>query len=78
MPCMCHYDPPEESKKYIKELCSKLVEEVKYLEKIGDPLGVSIDHAKELIDHLYDPSKCKESTLKSNDDKGLCDGMENF
>jgi GNAT superfamily N-acetyltransferase len=26
----------------------------------GDPLGIDIPHAKELIDHLYDPDRCKE------------------
>lgn len=49
MPCMCYYDPPEESKKMIKSLCEKIV-----------TLGISIKETKELLDHLYDPNSCKE------------------
>ncbi len=60
MPCMCWYDPPEESKKLIKELCQRLVDEVRKLERDGDPIGISIAKVKELIDHMADPSKCKE------------------
>lgn len=57
---MCWYEPPEESKRLIKSLCQQLVNEVKDREKIGDPIGISIPMVKELIDHLYDPSLCKE------------------
>jgi hypothetical protein len=60
MPCFCLYNPPESSKKLIKECCITIVDEVKRLEKHGDPIGISIDEVKELLDHLYDPSKCKE------------------
>lgn len=60
MPCMCWYEPSEESKKLIKNLCQKIVDEIKHLEKIGDPLGVSIQSTKVLLDHLYDPTKCKK------------------
>jgi hypothetical protein len=61
MPCMCWYDPPEESKKMIKSLCQQLVDEVRRLERGGDPIGISIREVKELIDHLADRSLCGES-----------------
>jgi len=57
---MCWYDPPEESKRMIKQYCQQIVDEIKRLERIGDPLGVSIAHTKELLDHLYSPEICKE------------------
>jgi len=57
---MCWYDPPEESKKLIKTHCQAIVDEIKRLENIGDPLGISIDETKNLIDHLYSPKKCTE------------------
>mgnify|MGYP001567924461 CR=1 FL=1 len=60
MPCMCWYDPGEECKQRIKSLCQQLVDEVRRLEKHGDPLGVSIEGVKKLIDHLSDPSKCNK------------------
>ena len=60
MPCMCYYEPSEESKRFIKKHCQELVEEIKRLEKIGDPLGCTLKDIKELLDHLYDPSSCKE------------------
>lgn len=61
MPCMCWYDPPEASKKRIKDLCQQLVDEVRFLEKDGDPIGISIREVKQLIDHLSDRSLCKEN-----------------
>ncbi len=61
MPCMCWYDPPEESKKLIKSLCQKLVDEIKRLEEEGDPIGISIKDTKELLDHLYNPEICREN-----------------
>ena len=60
MPCCCHYDPPEESKKKIKRLLQEVVDEVKQLEKIGDPFGLSIHSLHRLLDHLYQPSSCEE------------------
>lgn len=60
MPCMCWYDPPEESKKLIKSLCQQLVDEVRRLERYGDPSGCTIQDVKQLIDHLSDRSVCKE------------------
>ncbi len=53
MPCMCHYTPPEASKRMIKGMCQQIVDEVKHLNKIGDPLGCSIADIHKLIDHLY-------------------------
>lgn len=60
MPCMCWFDPPEESKRMIKNYCVQIVEEIRRLEKQGDPLGISIKSTKELLDHLYDPDSCEE------------------
>lgn len=60
MPCCCWYEPPEESKRLIKNHCQDIVDEIKRLERIGDPVGISIDHAKQLLDHLYNPDACKE------------------
>ncbi len=65
IPCMCWFDPPEESKKLIKNHCKQIVDEVKRLREMGDPLGCEIKDVHELIDHLYDPSSCKESNTKS-------------
>lgn len=61
MPCMCWFDPPEESKRLIKNLCQQIVDEIKRLEKDGDPIGVSVRQTQELIAHLYSPSTCKEA-----------------
>ena len=61
MPCMCWYDPPEESKKFIKDKCIEIVEELKKLEKIGDPQGLSIKQVTQLLNHLYDPSSCEQA-----------------
>lgn len=60
MPCTCWYTPSDESKRLIKHYCEQLVNEIKRLEKDGDPIGISIQNTKELLDHLYDPSLCKE------------------
>lgn len=59
MPCMCWYDPGEEPKKEIKLHCEKIVEIIKQLELIGDPLGVSLNDAQKLLEHLY-TGKCEE------------------
>lgn len=59
MPCMCWYDPPETSKNVIKGLCLLIVDEIKALEKDGDPIGCGIDDIKRLLDHLYE-GKCDE------------------
>jgi len=60
MPCMCWYDPPERSKKLIKDCCKQIVDEIHFLRKEGDPLGCELKDVKELLDHLYDPPICKE------------------
>ncbi len=64
MPCCCWYDPPEESKKLIKDCCQKIVDELHRLGKIGDPQGWEIKDIHELLDHLYDPKICKENNNK--------------
>jgi hypothetical protein len=60
MPCMCWYEPSDSSKKLIKNLCQQLVDEITRLESYGDPRGCSLPDVKELLDHLFDPRKCKE------------------
>jgi hypothetical protein len=59
MPCMCWFDPPEASKKLIKEYCQKLVFEIRELEKDGDPLGCTMKDIHILLDDLYS-GKCQE------------------
>lgn len=58
---MCWYEPPEESKQLIKNLCRQLVDEIKKLEERGGPIGLHFQDVKKLIDHLYDPSCCQEN-----------------
>lgn len=53
MPCSCWYDPGEEPKRLIKNLCQQIVDEINRLEKIGDPMGVSLKDAQKLLEHLY-------------------------
>lgn len=60
MPCMCWYEPDEACKILIKNSCKTIVDEIKRLEKIGDPLGISIENTKKLLDHLYNPIICNE------------------
>jgi hypothetical protein len=57
---MCWYEPGEENRREFKRLCSELVKFIRDREKIGDPSGISLEIAKELLDHLYNPSSCKE------------------
>lgn len=57
---MCWYDPPEEEKRAIKSLCVELVHRVKALEKMGDPIGFGRSDVEQLIDHLFDSSKCEK------------------
>jgi hypothetical protein len=64
---MCWFEPGEESKKLIKNHCQQIVDEIKRLERIGDPLGISIRHTQELLAHLYDPRRCKEKPDKDKD-----------
>jgi hypothetical protein len=45
----------------IKNLFQQLVDEVRQLERHGDPIGISIREVKILIDHLADKSLCGES-----------------
>lgn len=61
MPCLCHYEPPEEEKRHVKYLCGEVVRIVKEAEKLGDPIGLGIDDIHTLIDHLYDQNNCKEN-----------------
>src|ERR1700690_2195109 len=60
MPCFCWFDPPESSKRFIKEKCQDIVNEIKRLKRIGDPLGISLDDTKNLLDHLYHSKSCPE------------------
>jgi len=64
MPCMCWFDPPEESKKMVKFHCEKIIDELKRLNLIGDPIGLELKDVKELLYHLWNPKVCQE---KEND-----------
>lgn len=59
MPCTCWYDPGEGPKRLIKSHCQQIVDEIKRLEKEGDPIGVSLKDAQKLLEHLY-IGKCDE------------------
>ena len=59
MPCHCWYQPPEESQRLIKDCCQKIVNEIKRLEREGEPIGVSLPDAQKLLEHLY-TGKCDE------------------
>lgn len=59
MPCTCWYDPGEEPKRLIKLHCQEIVEVIKRLEQIGDPIGVSLQDAQKLLEHFY-TGKCDE------------------
>lgn len=65
MPCMCWYDPPEGSKKIIKDSCVTIVKEIKEISKDGDPIGYDLRNVKELLDHLMYPEICKEKERKT-------------
>lgn len=58
MSCICWYNPPEESKKYIKDRCIEIVNEVKRLNNIGDPIDYKLSDIHKLLDHLYYPENC--------------------
>lgn len=66
MPCSCWYNPPEASLRLIKGCCQQIVDEIKRLEKEGDPNGVSLEKAQELLEHLYYPERCKEKSDNTN------------
>lgn len=53
MPCTCWYDPPEGSKRIIKDAVKTVVDEVKIISKDDDPLGFTIEDVKKLMDHMY-------------------------
>ena len=59
MPCMCWYDPQEESKKLVKFHCQSIVNELNRLSEEGDPIGLQLADVKQLLDHLWDPELCK-------------------
>ena len=64
MPCCCWFDPPEESKVLLKNLCKQIVDEIHRLREMGDPLGCEIADIHKLLDHLYDPRSCNENKKK--------------
>lgn len=59
MPCMCWYEPDNETKKKFKFLCQEISDLIKETNRIGDPLGISSVEAKKLIDHIYS-GECPE------------------
>jgi hypothetical protein len=60
MPCMCWTEPSDEEKAKFKFLCQLVVDHIKECNRRGDPLGIDVEHAQELIAHLYNPDLCKE------------------
>jgi hypothetical protein len=66
---MCWFEPPEASKRLIKNCCQLIVDEIKRLEREGDPSGISIEKSKELLDYLYKPEICKEKLRESSLDE---------
>lgn len=68
MPCMCWYDPGEEPKRLIKSHCQQIVDEIKRLEKDGDPIGVSLADAKKLLEHLYTGTCNERPIIKENNE----------
>lgn len=68
MPCTCWYDPPEASKRLLKQRCQEIVDEIRRLEKEGDPIGISLREAKELLEHLYRPETCTENPANSEEE----------
>lgn len=72
MPCICWYEPSDESKKLIKQHCQIIIDELKRLHEKGDPIGLQISDVKQLLDHLWDPEMCEEKkryalVIKCND-----------
>lgn len=61
MPCSCWYTPTNSDHKHFKNLCEQLVNHIKKMQEDGDPTNCTLKEAHELIDHLYDPSKCKDA-----------------
>lgn len=61
MPCMCWYEPSDESKKLVKHHCQEIVRELKRLHKEGDPIGMDLEDIKKLLDHMWNPDMCEEN-----------------
>jgi hypothetical protein len=61
MPCMCWFVPEQASHRLIKGCLQQIVDELKILNKEGDPYGLQLRDVKELLDHLMYPDRCKES-----------------
>lgn len=65
MPCSCWYEPGDQRRKRFKDSCQSVVDSIKDAEKIGDPIGISLQDAKKLIEHLY-TGKCDEKPKDQN------------
>lgn len=59
MPCHCWFEPGEESHRLMKFHCERIVSEIKHLEKLGDPIGISLENTITLLTHLY-TGECDE------------------
>jgi hypothetical protein len=59
MPSNCWFTPDDASYGLINSSCQSIVDEIKQLEKRGDPIGISLRSAHELLDDLY-YGKCPE------------------
>lgn len=66
MPCMCWFDPPEDSKRLIKNCCQQIIDELKRLHQLGDPVGLELKDVKFLLDHLWEPESCDERDGKND------------
>ena len=72
MPCMCWFTPEKASHRLIKGCLQQIVDELKALDKEGDPIGLQPRDVKELFDHLMHPEKCDEmqEAIKARKRKG--------
>ena len=60
MPCMCWFIPEKASHRLVKGCCQQIIDELKILDKEGDPIGLQLRDVKDLLDHLWNPALCEE------------------
>ena len=59
MPCFCHYEPENESKRLVKEHLTIVANELRRLYKEGDPVGLDLEDVIRLLRHLV-TGQCDE------------------